>query len=216
MRFAVHFTIGTLVIACACAIELHPQVGLVTLYAQPAPFQHSAAAEPQNNPAMTSIAYKEDQGDVHGRIELQSVATERRLIISSRRDNGEPVTLQDQANLIDILLARILHDHPDLVDMGVMFGEGRGSFIPPLNVFLVQSLEWNSRTGLPRHSRLGDFLVQVFNTQGILEPLQGAFKRNGFDFRLNGVNRIDIQKMPSVKSAHLPKYTDVMYFSSKE
>ncbi len=120
-----------------------------------------------------------------------------------------------RAALVDVLLARVLHDHPDLQKMEVMFGEGRESFIPPLNAYLVRSPDWNSRTGLPSHGPYRGFFIKAFNSQKIFDPLQDAFRRNGYTFSLDGVGRIDIGKNPLMCNARLPKYIDIMYFSAK-
>ncbi len=98
MRLALRGSCTKLVIACICVASFRLQSSPTPIHAQSAPGSASTPTAPQGN-TLTRIGYKEDQGDLHGEMELQSVDSERRLIISFHKKNGDPSTLNEQGRL---------------------------------------------------------------------------------------------------------------------
>jgi hypothetical protein len=83
----------------------------------------------------------------------------------------------------------------------------------PLDRYLINSPGWDSERWRPRHGRqLGDFLKESVNRSGILEPIARVFAAHGFTFRLRGINRIDIRKLPAFHGARVPYYIWEMDF----
>jgi hypothetical protein len=121
-------------------------------------------------------------------------------------------SLDLQARLLDVLLGRLLKDHPDSTYFRVRLGANREALIQPLQRYLLNSPDWDSvhGRGLPPQNmrrsylRLGEFLTDALNLSGILAPLTKVFAAHGFGFSALGMNQIDLEKIPAMHGARLP------------
>ena len=180
MSFAFHLRKASLFVGAMTLASFCTPVCWARSVVQAAYYSAGTSITLPDDNALTRTSYKEDQGDLHATMEIQSVSATQRIVISVRRSDSRLATLDEQAGLIDLLLQRVRHDYSNISDFDVMFGSGREAFLAPLNDYLVQSPEWNSRTGRPRHGQLGPFLTETINSRGVLTPLQKAFEHNGF------------------------------------
>jgi hypothetical protein len=130
-------------------------------------------------------------------------------------------SLDLQGRLLDVLLGRLLKDHPDAIGFDVLLGANRESLIEPLieplQRYLLSSPDWDSVRGLPPHGmRVGDFLSGAMNASDVLAPLDKACAAHGFGFVASGMNRIDIQKIPAMHGARLPLHiADIQFIVGK-
>ncbi len=218
MRSFVHhrlaYSIGaTSLLLASWLVSIHaqnfpPLISSTTPLSKPADVKNEQTAPP--------IRYEEDKGGVKASLELSSYGLGQTLVFSIEHGQSKLPTLEDQGHLLAILLKRLLQDHAEINSAYVTLGGNREALFPTLDEYLLHSPLWDHVHGRPFHGQLGRFLVDVINSQDMMKPLTQTFNANGFEFKLEGVGRIDIEKISSMQNARLPVHIDIMGFQAKK
>lgn len=118
-------------------------------------------------------------------------------------------SIEEQGRILDRLMGRLRHDHPDLPERFMFFlAASRADLVQALDRRLLEpGTNWDTKRGRPRRGRFGDVLTRELNAVLQSSPIAKAVAAHGYALKLTDIERIDIER---INGAHLPAYIDVM------
>ena len=121
-----------------------------------------------------------------------------------------PVSLAEQASLLEPLLARFLQDHPKTPRI-TLFLADHAQIVTRLAAVLGSCANWDGRTGRPVRGALGQFLVDTINRHDLVTEITKVFADRGYRFAAQGASMISEAPLPAANNRLVP--TDIAYLS---
>ena len=121
-----------------------------------------------------------------------------------------PVSLVEQASLLEPLFARFLQDNPKTPHI-TLFLSDHAQIVARLAGVLGSCANWDGRTGRPVRAALGQFLVDTINRRDLVTEITKVFADRGYRFAARGASMISEAPLPAANNRLVP--TDVAYLS---
>jgi hypothetical protein len=157
---------------------------------------------------------------LHGEVRYSLVRAEATAILSyvptslalTLRIEGRtpPVSLVEQASLLEPLLVRFLQDNPKTPHI-TLFLVDHAQIVARLAGVLGSCANWDGRTGRPIRAALGQFLVDTINRHDLVTEITKVFADRGYRFAARGASMISEAPLPAANNRLVPK--DIAYLS---
>ena len=121
-----------------------------------------------------------------------------------------PVSLAEQASLLEPLLARFLQDNPKTPRI-TLFLADHAQIVTRLAAVLGSCANWDGRTGRPVRGPLGQFLVDTINRHDLVTEITKVFADRGYS--VCGPRRVDDKRGAFADANNRLVPTDIAYLS---